>query len=648
MSVLYNFGGGTGSGGGDYVDNRTIQEITASGLSEDPGQVLVEGVDGGALLTGPGIQAALDASLGGPEWRQGGAERLLTYDVPSRTVGILAGTGVALPLATTAEAGLMSAADKQALAAASGGAGGVATEMTRAQIALTAIEAGVASLRTNGYAAPGDGGGGLYARAGAEPAHGGKVQSADGAWWELVAEGGAVNILQFGAVRRTDGGLPTVDAQAAVAAALAFARLWTDGTTGRGLTVAVPAGRYLIGQPLEIRAALRLLGAGAARFDFADTAGLLVHSATSLGVSGVESPDNPATSSAEGAVIAGLHLAGPEAGAGFDASKPGVKLHARAALSGLRVEGFSGHGVEIAPGLGAEGWRIDGLTAQRNGGSGLAVLGAGADRGTATALDLAENGRYGLEDRADAGSAYLGLALRGNGTAAAGQGGATALVARAGALYAAAPGASEAALSATEPGTDPAVWAPTLPGIAPDPARAPDWQAGQPAGTYAPGGAALLEGAGNAAVLTGAEVTPDQPPLALGPAGVLLGGRSGAPRAAAAGLGRALGASSERAFRALAIRSPAADTTLAAADAFALLRFTGAAAQVLTVPAGALAVGDQVSLTQAGAGAVTVAAGAGVTLETEASLTLRGQHAAASLLCVAPDTYLLIGGLAAS
>ncbi len=124
MALLYSFGGGTGGGGGPVTINTTVQEITASGLSEDAGQVLVEGADGGALLTGEGIRIALDATLGGAGWRAGEAERLLTYDVPSRTVGILGGTGVALPLATLAEAGLMSAADKQALAAAGGGTGG--------------------------------------------------------------------------------------------------------------------------------------------------------------------------------------------------------------------------------------------------------------------------------------------------------------------------------------------------------------------------------------------------------------------------------------------------------------------------------------------------------------------------------------------
>lgn len=114
------FGGGGGSGGGGgggtVTINNTVQEITASGLSEDTGQVLTEGTDGGALLLPDDIRIALDGTLGGSEWRQAEAERLLSYDAGSRTVGILAGTGTVLPLATPSTAGLMSAGDQQTLA----------------------------------------------------------------------------------------------------------------------------------------------------------------------------------------------------------------------------------------------------------------------------------------------------------------------------------------------------------------------------------------------------------------------------------------------------------------------------------------------------------------------------------------------------
>jgi hypothetical protein len=41
-------------------------------------------------------------------------------------------------------------------------------------------------VRTSGYASAGDGGGALYKQVGSEPSHPGKVQSADGTWWEIA------------------------------------------------------------------------------------------------------------------------------------------------------------------------------------------------------------------------------------------------------------------------------------------------------------------------------------------------------------------------------------------------------------------------------------------------------------------------------
>ncbi|MEM9138219.1 MAG: hypothetical protein AAGB15_00185 [Pseudomonadota bacterium] len=88
-----------------------------------------------------------------------------------------------------------------------GGGGGtnvnvitVATEFgTRDDIAATVVEdPAVLHISTAGYSTVGDGGEGLYRRAGTEPAHDAKVQSADGAWWELVPVRGTINVRQVG------------------------------------------------------------------------------------------------------------------------------------------------------------------------------------------------------------------------------------------------------------------------------------------------------------------------------------------------------------------------------------------------------------------------------------------------------------------
>lgn len=63
------------------------------------------------------------------------------------------------------------------------------TFSTVADVQSRHIPAVLESIRTEGRDAPGDGRGGLYARVASEPDHLGKVQSGDGAWWELVPEG---------------------------------------------------------------------------------------------------------------------------------------------------------------------------------------------------------------------------------------------------------------------------------------------------------------------------------------------------------------------------------------------------------------------------------------------------------------------------
>ncbi|MFS2326667.1 hypothetical protein U2P60_14825 [Brucella sp. H1_1004] len=57
---------------------------------------------------------------------------------------------------------------------------------TRLAVTFATIKATINSIRTAGYAAAGDGGDALYKRVASEPSHAGKVQSADGAWWEIA------------------------------------------------------------------------------------------------------------------------------------------------------------------------------------------------------------------------------------------------------------------------------------------------------------------------------------------------------------------------------------------------------------------------------------------------------------------------------
>jgi hypothetical protein len=92
--------------------------------------------------------------------------------------------------------------------------------------------------------------------------------------------------------------------------------------------------------------------------------------------------------------------------------------------------------------------------------------------------------------------------------------------------------------------------------------------------------------------------------------------------------------------------------TLTSTDAGNTILFTSASATVVTVNASTdIPVGQRVDIVANGAGALTVTASTATvtgaaTSTTSGSFTIGGQYSAATLLCVATDTYLLIGNVA--
>ncbi|WP_404415565.1 discoidin domain-containing protein [Brevundimonas vesicularis] len=105
---------------------------------------------------------------------------------------------------------------------------------TRQQAQSMTIGPEFAAVRTTGYAAPGDGGGGLYKRVVSEPAHAGKFQSAGGQWWEVTPDGVGVTLQQFGAK-----GLPGVDDRSSILGAIAFC-----AAKGGGVIGSVPGSKH--------------------------------------------------------------------------------------------------------------------------------------------------------------------------------------------------------------------------------------------------------------------------------------------------------------------------------------------------------------------------------------------------------------------
>lgn len=90
--------------------------------------------------------------------------------------------------------------------------------------------------------------------------------------------------------------------------------------------------------------------------------------------------------------------------------------------------------------------------------------------------------------------------------------------------------------------------------------------------------------------------------------------------------------------------------TLVAGNLNQLVTLNNASSITLTVPPSVFSAGDVINIAQIGAGQVTLAQGAGVTINsTGATATapkLRARYSAASIICTASNTFLVIGDIA--
>ena len=109
-------------------------------------------------------------------------------------------------------------------------------------------------------------------------------------------------------------------------------------------------------------------------------------------------------------------------------------------------------------------------------------------------------------------------------------------------------------------------------------------------------------------------------------------------------------ASSSYAVKSLTINAQVASYTLVIADAGKQVEVSSASGVTLTVPTNAVAafpIGTTIIIVQTGAGQITVAGSAGVTVNATPGLKLYGQWSTALLLKRATDTWLLSGDLSA-
>ena len=89
--------------------------------------------------------------------------------------------------------------------------------------------------------------------------------------------------------------------------------------------------------------------------------------------------------------------------------------------------------------------------------------------------------------------------------------------------------------------------------------------------------------------------------------------------------------------------------TLVAGNLNQLVTLNNASPITLTVPPSVFSAGDVINIAQIGAGQVTLAQGAGVTITstgaTASAPKLRAQHSAASIICTASNTFLVVGDI---
>ena len=133
---------------------------------------------------------------------------------------------------------------------------------TRAAIAAATIATDVNAIETSGYTTAGDGGAARYMRVGSDPAHNLKVQSSDGAWWEIVPANNVITFQACGGIQSTN----PADGAANVTAFNDFIGYaqdkFQDGITADGPTLQFPKGDYHFNDHLNVKAAVRIQGAG--------------------------------------------------------------------------------------------------------------------------------------------------------------------------------------------------------------------------------------------------------------------------------------------------------------------------------------------------------------------------------------------------
>lgn len=103
---------------------------------------------------------------------------------------------------------------------------------------------------------------------------------------------------------------------------------------------------------------------------------------------------------------------------GGGATAHGILINRTCRIEHLFVQGFSGNGIciqaDVAAGTNANGWFIQDVTSQENGGHGLYVQGPDTNSGTAIASIFISNGGWGVYESSFLGNYYYGVGTDSN------------------------------------------------------------------------------------------------------------------------------------------------------------------------------------------------------------------------------------------
>jgi len=249
----------------------------------------------------------------GKQWSLGQRLRAASDDGTRIMEGEITGyTGTTLTIDVDYVVGSGSHADWNINIAGHPGADAVTYDFNNvAAVEATNIPAPIQFFRIAGYSTPGDGGGALYKGVGAEPSHAGKIQSNDGAWWELAED--VISVKMLGATGSGSG-----DDAAAINNALAIGR-----------DVKFPKGNYRITSQVTLvdKQSLRIFGEAGAKITRAGNAATLV-----------------LDSDCEGNTIFGIEFDGQKGI--FPAALSGVVVFGpKNTVFGCHVHDYPGHGI---------------------------------------------------------------------------------------------------------------------------------------------------------------------------------------------------------------------------------------------------------------------------------------------------------------